>query len=215
MAKFLPFVVDKSTPEYIFQSLITRSKGVNSLLVSSIFNLILSFGISKIRQEAKDLPDDLPLSKVYEELIIRHTSYQISNDLYQKFQSIAEYIESYHKQELNDELKEYDIEDIMIFLMVMYLQSKEDQYISISLQPMGNGDYEKITTELSKFGLFSNDGEERMFQSKEDLRSYIIYYGLLNPGQDTRPIKALLRPLQPKSSDGPQAGPAKPEESIP
>jgi hypothetical protein len=48
--KFLPFIVENSTPLHILKTLLSRSKGMNEVLVASILYLVLEEDIKKLRK---------------------------------------------------------------------------------------------------------------------------------------------------------------------
>ena len=153
MAKFLTFVVEKSTPLYIYQTLIQRSKGMNNLLVTSIFYLVVDKGIDSVRKTAEDMPD-MALSKIYEELLTKHPNNRISNDFFQKMQGIGYLVKQHCWGGIPEELQEYDLEDIMSFMLVMALIGNLKDFTTIPFQKMINGDEFKAETNLIKSKLF-------------------------------------------------------------
>jgi len=60
--KFLPFIVETSSPVHILKTLLSRSKGMNNNLVASMLYLIFTTELSKLRDIVKELPD-MPLEQ--------------------------------------------------------------------------------------------------------------------------------------------------------
>ena len=195
MAKFLPFVVKKSTPEHIYQALISRSKGMNSLLIASILHLVVEKGIVTVRATAAGLPD-MELSKLYEQLINAYPSYRITNEQFEKIQSVGKYINYHKKGNISDGLCEYEEKDIMSFLLVMLLIGKLEEYTSFKLEKLFDGTSRKSELNLIENGLFSNSGSSFLFSSKEELAAYVWFYsGIFTvPSSFIKPVKAIYSP---------------------
>ena len=211
MAKFLPFVVASSTPLHIFQTLVTRSKGMNDVLVASIFYLVVDKGIAKVRESAKDIPD-MDLDKVYETLITQYPSYRISNENYSRVQNLGDHIELWHPDTVSAELKDYGTSDQMIFLMVMAILKKLKDYTSLQIDKVLDGKSNAIMANLKKEELFSDAGEEYYFSSITDMQAYIECRALLPGDEDdrvVRPVKAVYYPATEGKKKKPNAKPSK------
>jgi len=191
MAKFLPFVVEKSTPLYIYQTLVSRSKGMNVVLVASIFFLVIDKGITTVRKQAAELPE-MSLDKLYEVLLNGNSSNRISNVHFQKMQAVGPYIQAHAWKDLPAELAEYELTDIMSFLLVMHFVGKLSDYTPLRLEKLFNGAAEKLETQLKKTKLFSNDGEELLFSSKEEIAAYVHFHAGVMSKKKTVPIKAVF-----------------------
>ncbi|NOQ48884.1 MAG: hypothetical protein GQ576_07105 [Methanococcoides sp.] len=199
MAKFLPFVVEKSTPIHIFQTLISRSKGLNQVLVASILYLVLEKGIGTVRDKAAELPDT-NLDKLYEQLIIAYPSYLIPTEQFSRMQSLVKHMELWDKKEVATELEEYPMEDILNFLLVMLLVGKEKEYTSLDFNRILNGDSDVIEKNIIDHNLFSNDGEDYYFDSKEDLAAYIWCNAVISTRKEGYiPVKAVYYPGKPNA----------------
>lgn len=193
MAKFLPFVVEKSTPLYIYQTLISRSKGMNNLLIASIFYLVVDKGITNVRKVADGLPE-MPITGLYKELLNQYPNNTISNEFYQKMQSISSLVKEHSWHKIPEELKEYTLTDTMTFLLVMTLLEKTEEYTDLPLGDLYTDKAKASENELQLTDLFSNSGPVKNFTSKEALAAYIHFFSLIEYG-DTPPVKAVLFPV--------------------
>lgn len=180
MAKFFPFIVEKSTPTYIYQAILSRSKGINNVLITSVFWLILAKGITSVRDHAKTLPDTMSMSEIYEELLNAFPNYRVSTDSFRIFQEIGPYLKVLNKDNefVFEELNVYEIEDIMCFLMVVSLSGVASKYTNLPFEILHTEDY---SDEVKKYKLFSNKNGivTTHFSSYGDMRGYFHLYGPL------------------------------------
>jgi len=190
MAKFLPFIVEKSTPLHIYQTLIQRSKGMNTNLVTSILYLVADKGIIAVRKSAKSLPE-MPLNKLYEELLNIHSSYRISNIDFNAFQLIKDYVKFHAMDKISEELKDYSISDQLSFLLVMSYIGKLNEYTELPLERLIDGGAVESEHLIHKNKLFSSDGDVMEFASKDELAAYIWFHSVIMHN-DALPIKAVL-----------------------
>lgn len=177
MAKFLPFVVESSTPLHTFQSLISRSKGINNITIASIFYAILDKGINEIRERAKTYPDNIATERLYEELMDDYPNHKIKTSDFNKIMNIKNEMEV--TDSIPDRLKDYETVDALIFLMVVTLVNLYEDYTDLPLYKLFNGEAEKLETNLKETGLFSNDGMNAYFATKASLIGYIHFYGCI------------------------------------
>ena len=192
MAKFLPFVVDKSTPIHIYQTLVSRSKGMNSVLVASILYLVLEKGISVVRETAAELPD-MDLDKLYGALINAYPSYRITNEQHKKVQLVCKHVIYNGTGKISKELDEYDPKDIMSFLLVMLLVGKLEEYTSFRLDKLFNDEAESSEVNIKNYKLFSNDGKDYIFASEDALEAYVWFYTTIMH-TDMEPVHAVYDP---------------------
>jgi len=192
MAKFLPFIVEKSTPIYIYQTLISRSKGLNNLLVTSIFFLVLSKGITAVRKTAEELPDQ-PTDKLYENLIAKYEDCRVSNKFYQRIQSIRHLFKKHAYESLSEELKDFEIADIMSFLLVICLHvGNAKEFTLLTVEDLFKDKTKEIENNIKKYKLFSNTGSVKNFTSKNDLAAYVHFFTLVFTQEKPLPVKAIL-----------------------
>lgn len=197
MAKFLPFVVEKSTPIHIFQTLITRSKGMNEVLVASMLYLVVEKGIKQVRETASKIPD-MDLDNLYETLLTQYPHYRITNEQFSKIQSVAEHFHMWYPGKISAELTEYNLSDRMSFLLVMSLTGKLKEYTSLRFDLLYTDAADEILNNLIDLDLFSSDGHDYFFKSKEDLKAFIWCHELLVESPDERliePVNAVYSPV--------------------
>jgi len=190
MAKFLPFVVEKSTPLHTYQTIIARSKGMNQVLVASIFWLILDKGITAIRETASGLPDNLGLDKLYEQILNGYPAYRVPNEDFKAFQLITPHMEFYAKDRVSAELLDYEWSDIMSFLLVMMYMSKLTDYTTLHLENLQNGQAAEQEYDLADNNLFSSEGVEHNFETLDELAAYVWFHGSIFIS-DIPPVKAV------------------------
>ena len=63
---------------------------MNQVLIASIFNLILNEHIKVLREIVKELPE-MPLEKIYEELLIKYPKYRVQDDILATYQTIFQF----------------------------------------------------------------------------------------------------------------------------
>lgn len=178
--KFLPFIVDSSTPKHIFKTLLSRSKGMNKHTVASIFNLTLNTDIKKLRSLAGEMPE-MQLEALYQELLQRYPQHHIDEEVLRYFHDIV-YFAPENKWR-TEELDEFTITDTMSFLCVL---SKKDvdmsEYTKIDWSKLHN--FEDILKNFKKYVTFSDTGTTTKFKSVTALKTYVLYCGVLKPQID-------------------------------
>lgn len=189
MAKFLPFVVADSTPIYVYQTIISRSKGMNSLDVVSIFYLVMDKGIKEVRATAEKLPA-MALDKVYDALLNTFPTYRIHEESFQLMRSMEPYVTSEPYAEITEELYEYEMPDILNFLLVMCLVGRVSAFTTLRFDTLLEENHLPIN--LSKISLFSSNGKPAHFGSKEDLKAYVLFNALVHETGSCDPVRAIL-----------------------
>lgn len=189
--KFLPFIVDKSTPAHIYQTLLSRSKGMNTNLITSIFHTVLVNGIKEVRNYVKSLPD-MPLEKVYEELTVHYQKDKITDEELQLFLNLELHLTPEDSNRWVDELDEFTLKDVLAFFLVMakigaITDVTEMDFNSLYLQ----GTRENILKNIPDYVNFSDAAPAKLFSSPWDLQAYILYHTFLSPeGEDTPTVCA-------------------------
>ena len=173
--KFLPFIVEKSTPINIYQTLLSRSKGMNVLLVTSIFYLVVSKGILEVRKFVKTLPE-LQLEELYTAIMEGFPNFRIQDDEFKLYTSFARHTDK--NRNWSRELGEFTIFDTFAFFLVM---SKVDRLHEVTDMPFDKvvADKEGILNNIQKYVLFSDSAEVKEFYNSIDLQAYILYQALL------------------------------------
>jgi len=197
--KFLPFVVENSTPLHMFKTLLSRSKGMNQVLIASVFHLILKVDIKTLRTEVKELPE-MALEKIYEELLIKRPTYRVIDEVLADYQTIHKFFPAVDYWAA--ELKKYDANDAMLFFCSMAYAEKEildyTEYPYDLIKSKSAND--EILGHLSRWTEFSDKGEETVFKNAAELRCYALYCGLfrnlMEPDSELTPIKAVIEPVK-------------------
>jgi len=199
--KFLPFVVENSTPLHMFKTLLSRRKGMKQVLIASTFHLILNEDVKMLRERVKEMPD-MALESIYEELIQKFPKYRIQDFLLKRYQSIVTNFPDPAPNKLmlwSDELKEYHRNDRMLFFCAMDAAGKPTgDYTDFPYSVMADEPgIVKILTNVSKYVKFGDNGTEIEFEYRDDLVCFVLYYGLfsamMEPDKEPETFKASLR----------------------
>lgn len=194
--KFLPFVVEKSSALNIYQTLISRSKGLPTEIVASVLLIVISKGITEVREYTNTLPD-LSTEQLYSEIVSRYSSYRISMENLNLFLALRPYF--YHIKyidRMTKELGDYELKDILIFLLVMTLKGKEDveQYTDYKF-------FEMLTTRSVVIGnlplyiSFSDTGSKRITVRNEvDLEAFILFTTFMQDSDEDLTYRLTVNP---------------------
>lgn len=188
--KFLPFIVEKSTPEHIYQTLLSRSKGMNMNLVTSIFYMVVDKGVAELRDFVKTLPDGISVTQMYEEMVGKYAHYQIMDEDLNLFVDLAPILGSHDWHEIHsDATKGLESKDILAFLFVMQKIGKIKDYTTLDFEryfdPAKRSD---VLANLGEYVTFSDNGQPREFANHSELKTFILYHALLkSEGEDDLP----------------------------
>ena len=196
--KFLPFIVDKSTPIHIYTTLLSRSKGMNYGVVASIFRIVLVKGVEEVRKHAKELPE-MALIKLYQEIISKYQNYRVSEFVLSDFMNIANYVGKTDIDLLSKEVNEAELsaKDLMVFLMVMAMVDKLPDVTELRFDHLlHENTVGRVLSEIPAYVSFSDTGFPMTFQSEIELRAYILYKALINQTDVDKPIAVKLVQLR-------------------
>lgn len=181
--KFLPFVVEKSTPLHMFKTLLSRSKGMNQVLIASMFNLILSQDIKILRKHVKELPE-MPLEKLYEELLIKYPKYRVHDEVLAIYQTIEKFFPGTSKAWIDD-LNAYGPSDVMLFFCGMaYAGKPSGEYTDFPYNSIMDADADPILENIQAYVSFSDKGTPIKFDTVMELRCFVLYHGLFRNMMD-------------------------------
>lgn len=180
--KFLPFIVEKSTPINIYQTLLSRSKGMNTALVSSVFQLVLQEGILKLRETVKQMAD-LSLSSIYEELINTYPDCKIDDGELSLFLNFETFFLPTDNQSWVDELSDFSLADILVFFLVMAKVDKLEELTDIPFDKVLRHK-DRVLADIHQYVKFSDNGEPRYFVDIAELKAFILYTALLSSNSD-------------------------------
>jgi len=188
--KFLPFVVEKSTPIHIYATLLSRSKGMKFELIASVFNLVLKVGIGPIREYVKTL-EDMSVEALYENLTVQFEDCRIEGEDLEFYLSFARYIEADRVNRTSEELYDLDSKDLLVFLLVMRGHPDWATYTSYPF-PLLEETMDKILNNLPNYISFSDTGTPRTFYSYSDLRAFILHETVLSNEKHADPTRAVF-----------------------
>lgn len=173
--KFLPFIVESSTPLNIFKTLLSRSKGMNRVLVASIFNLTLSIEIKKLRETVKNLPE-LPLEKLYEELMIKYEQYRVPEHTLQLFENLPNFIPAQEDGVIwSEELDQFESKDIMMFFCVMSTSNSMNDYSNLPWDQVADASVRSdVFTKLQDFIVLADSGNKVYVKDETDLAAFVM-----------------------------------------
>ena len=197
--KFLPFIVETSTPLHIFKTLLSRSKGMNNNLVASVFNMILMVELSVLRGLVKDMPD-MSLEQLYEELLIKFPECRIPEEQVNLFQNIQSWFPG--KGDLwVDDLNQFEMKDIMIFFLSVSVSGQDlTAYTNAPLDCLVKTDPDRkaqVFSGLGNYVHFDDSGEKVYFKDESDLSSFVLYHaliaGIMEPDAPERTFNACFK----------------------
>ena len=191
--KFLPFIVEKSTPLHIYHTLLARSKGMNNALIATVLHVVLVVGITKVRTYVKTLPD-LPLEKLYEEIADHYSPQRVSDYSLQLFLEVSSHIP---RELIEDcftppELLELEIKDLIIFCLVLVLVERLTEHTTLKFDELFHNSLD-VLDNIPQYLNFSDSGIPRQFKNAKDFRGFILYEVLINPNTNLDPIRAELK----------------------
>lgn len=185
--KFLPFVVQSSSPEYIYKTLISRSKGISESTIAGVFHIVLKHGIETIRKVVKTLPEELSVSDVYKELLMRYPTCQIEPDYIHYVFVLFGFYDK--ENELIQELQEFDKDQIAIFFAALSLTEKWDLASSYFLKETKfveniYGLYQSVPLDIPLYNIrLANyidepDALTIVISSEEGIKASLVYHHL-------------------------------------
>jgi len=173
-------VTKRSSPSYIFDAILSRSKGLNMLTVTTLFFIVVKEGIIEVREYAKNLPsmsgDDL-----FTHIIDHFLPEKVNTHTLSIFVNMAEHLES-RSSEWNEELHKFSIKDTMCFFLVLTLNNQITSVTSLDFHKLLN--YEEILSDLPNNIKLSNTGTPITFATEEKLRNFILYMSVFEPDEN-------------------------------
>lgn len=189
--KFLPFIVEKSTPINIYQTLLSRSKGMNTTLIASVLYLVLKNGITDVRAYVKTL-EEMSLEALYNELVNHYPNSRIPDGELREFEAISQYLTDADKKQWATELNEFELKDILNFFFVVAKIGSLKEVTELPFDQI----FERadiVLENLSNYIKFSDSGTRTEFKTKLDLKAYIFYRVILIDDTPEVPICAVFR----------------------
>jgi hypothetical protein len=181
--KFLPFIVENSTPISIFKTLMSRSKGMNNVTLASVFSLVLDKPIAELRHYVKELPD-MALEKIYEALIEKYPSARIDAYQIKWFHSLMELVTGNYEEFFHEDLKQFPIKDLAIFIVgTVHCGRFNSEYSKIPFDGVIPYDEETkaVLNNLTQYVKLSDTGTPIFIYSRSNLNAFLIHKALIEP----------------------------------
>ena len=171
--KFLPFITEKSAPAHVFDTLLSRSKGLSRSALTTLFYLIMHHGIKNVRAKAAELTN-VPPSNLFQELTVQYPE-KISEKDIAIFTGMKSYFSAADNR-WSDTLDKFPVEDTLCFLLVMAKLDRESEVTDLPFSDLLN--HEVILANLPNYIDLSDTGKRVSFKTAEELKTFILYTAL-------------------------------------
>lgn len=207
--KFLPFIVEKSPLHSIYQTMLSRSKGVHTLTLLSVFSIVGDHGIKTVR-EFVDLQTEEMSTDILYQKISNHFKHGINSEDYEAFLLLQNSMTLGQLTEGDKRFNEYGFSDILGFIYVLSTLKKTYDYFSVDYRIY----LEQHSTALENLKQYITLVDKYpdiqvSVSNMEELKSHILFYSLIYLG-DVKTIQ-FVRAESPKAKDEPEEE----EEGVP
>jgi hypothetical protein len=197
--KFLPFIVEKSPLLSIYQTMLTRSKGVNSIIFLNVFHAVGKHGIKTVREYVNSQSEKMDTGALYQAIANHYNENVFSSDL-EAF-NLLEY--SMSLQQLTqdeDKYNGYSYPDILGFILVVSMLGKNSEYFKIDYEAYLKN-YQSVKENIKEFIILDekNPDIEIFVESEDQLVSKVLYLSLINPNPDK--TYKFMKHVLPKSKE--------------
>ena len=172
-ANFLPFIVEKSTPIHVYQTILSRSKGVPFNLIASVLNAVIVKSIKTVRKLI-ETSDEMPVNALYQHIANNYSDLSLSSEDISDFTCISYYITEDDKTFWPSELSELSTKEALVFLRAMKHLGKLEDYTKVNYSALIN-EQSEVLVNVQKYVTFSNKAPVKTFISNTDLLSFILY----------------------------------------
>ena len=178
--KFLPFIVEKSPLHSIYQTMLTRSKGINTITFLNVFLAVGRQGIKKVREFVNSKSEKMDTNDLYQ-AISNCFGDGVDAEDYKAFNLLKYSMSLEELTEEDTKFNEYGYSDILGFIFVVAILGKSSEYF--------NNDYENylknyphVMENLKKFMTFDEEdpGVVIDVETKDELVSKIFYHSLIS-----------------------------------
>lgn len=179
-SKFLPFIGAGSTPINIYNTILSRSKGMSHASVASLLHIVLREDIVEVRNVADQIQKQTT-TELYEAVIEHYNQHRISPEWTALFKAMAPYVDP-DKDFVKEHSANHSVEDYLIFVAVM-AQMEDFPSPASGMLTYANTDflkifksYENILNNLDEYLALSDKAENvKEFSRIIDLKAYIFY----------------------------------------
>jgi len=178
--KFLPFIVEKSPLHSIYQTMLSRSKGINTITFLNVFLAVGRHGIKKVREFVYSKSEKMDTNDLYQ-AISNYFDDGVDAEDYKAFNLLKYSMSLEELTEEDTKFNEYGYSDILGFIFVVAILGKSSEYF--------NNDYENylknyphVMENLKKFMTFDEEdpGVVIDVKTKDELVSKIFYHSLIS-----------------------------------
>jgi hypothetical protein len=182
--KFLPFIVEKSPLHSIYQTMLSRSKGVNSLIFLNVFHAVGKHGIKAVREYVNSQSEKMDTNSLYQ-AIANHFDESVFSADYSAFMLLEHSMTVQQLTENSDKYSGYSYQDILGFIFVISLLQKNSEYFKIDYELyLSNYSIAKQNIKLFMNLVEVNPDIEILVESEDQLISKVLYYSLINYNPD-------------------------------
>lgn len=206
--KFLPFIVEKSPLHSIYQTMLSRSKGVHTLTFLSVFAIVGKHGIKVVREFVDSQTEELSTDILYQK-ISNHFNHDINSEDFEAFLLLQN---SMTLGQLTGEDKifnEYGFSDILGFIYVLTVLKKNYDYFLCNYDTYLEQHSAALANLKQYIRLVDKDPDTEVPVSNiTELKSYVLFYSLIYCSEEVKTIK-FVRAAPYKAED------ASEEEGVP
>jgi len=177
--KFLPFIVEKSPPHSIYQTMLTRSKGINTIIFLDVFLAVGKHGIKKVREFVNSKSEKMDTSALYQ-AISNHFGGGVDYADYKAFNLLQYSMTIKELTEEDTKFNEYGYSDILGFIFVLAILGKSSEYFKIDYENYLQN-HSHVMENLNQYMAFDeeNTDVEIRVLTRDDLVSKILYFSLI------------------------------------
>lgn len=178
--KFLPFIVEKSPLHSIYQTMLSRSKGVHTLTFLSVFSIVGKYGIKTVREFVDSQTEEMSTDVLYGNIAI-HFDHDVNSKDYEAFLLLQNSMTLGQLTEEDKRFNEYGFSDILGFIYVLATLKKTYDYFSVDY--VTYLDYHSTALENLKQYITlvdKNPDIQVSVSNMEELKSHILFYSLIS-----------------------------------
>jgi hypothetical protein len=182
--KFLPFIVEKSPLHSIYQTMLSRSKGVNSLIFLDVFHAVGKHGIKAVREYVNSQSEKMDTKNLYQ-AISNHFGENVKSDDLEAFNLLEHSMSLQQLTQDEDKYNGYSYSDILGFILVLCLLRKNSEYFKTNYE-IYLRNYATAKQNIKGFMnlVEVNPDIEILVESENQLISKVLYYSLINHNPD-------------------------------
>lgn len=189
--KFLPFITSNSSPEFIFKSIIQRSKGYKTKSLSIVYGAILGVGIEQVKSYVSTLPTNLNSKAIMDRVVSNFPQYAITNGEIAFWKAVCQI---YGVENFNLSSK-YTLEELATMIAVMNIHSPQSiKELSFTWElpvDIHKANFDCEVKSYESFIQFNSKGDRIGFSSFNELKAF-CYARSVKPDSDLISIHPVL-----------------------